>query len=93
MLLFQRRHVGRTHRAVELLAALADAGAALHRPGEATLRLEAEVRLELDGPIAGRIAQVFGHRRRIDDLAGVHDVEWIEGALDVLEGAVELRAE
>ena len=39
------------------------------------------------------VAQVFGHRRRIHDFAGIHPAFRIKGGLDVLESLVNLGTE
>src|SRR5437773_12408353 len=44
------------------------------------------------GGVSGPIAQVLGHRRRIDDLAGIHQLIGIERLLDFAESAVQLLA-
>ena len=43
--------------------------------------------------ISGTEAQVFGHRRRVDLLAGVHQTKWVPDALELAHRLVELRAE
>ena len=39
---------------------------------------EVEVGVDLNGVVAGSKAQVFCHRRRINNLAGVHNARWIK---------------
>src|SRR5207245_1860930 len=82
----------RAHRALELLAALADPVAHLHGGGEASLPREVEKRLGLPRLVGSAVAQVLGHRRALDDVARVHPVVGIERALELAEGLHQCRA-
>ena len=86
-------HVGRAHRAVQGLAARADAAAHLDRAPQAPERRVVEVALRLRGAVLGAVAQVGGEGRRVDDLAGVEQPRRVERALDGAERLVELGAE
>ena len=84
MRLIQRRLIRRAHRAGTLLAANASAIAHLDRAGETVVGPPIVARIDLDHLVFRRISQQLGaiHRRRIDDLARVHHIVGIEGALD-----------
>ena len=43
--------------------------------------------------VPGMVAKVFGHRRGVDDLAGVEKVVRIEGAFDLAKSVVNGLAE
>src|SRR6266540_1584783 len=93
MLFVQSAHVRRAHGAVELLAALAHAAAHFDRPRESSLRAEIKRRARLPGFVLRADLERLGHCRGVDDLAGIHEILRIEGALDLAEGIVERRAE
>ena len=93
VLLFARDHVGRAHRPFRGLAAGAHAAAQFHRRGEPAVPAPVEVGGHVGGPIARPIAQVLDHRRRVHDLAGVHQPLRVEGLLDRVERLVDHRPE
>ena len=87
------RHVRRAHRALDGLAAGADAAAHLDRAAEAAVVVVVEVGRGPRRHVAGAVAQVGGHRSGVDDLAGIEQACRIEGLLDGAEGVVEHRPE
>ena len=94
VLLVAGDHVARAHRPAAGLAAGADARAHLDGAGEPALAGEVEDgRLGLVGVIVGADPEVVAGVGRGDDLAGVHPVVGVEGALDGLERGVDLGAE
>ena len=93
VLLVPGRHVGGAHGALELLAAHAHAVAHLHRGREAALRGEVEHGGGLPGLVLGAVAQVVGDGGAGHDVAGVHQVLGVEGALELAEGLHDHGAE
>ena len=87
------RHVRRTHRAVQGLAAGADAAAHLHGTSQPAVLAVVEEGNRFRRPVAGTVTEVRGERRGIDDLAWVEEVRGVEGPLDGAERRVKLRAE
>ena len=92
MLLVPRGHKRRTHRPVQL-AAGPHSVAHLHRPGIAAVGRKVQGRRQVGGPVGNPVAQVFGHRRRVNNLAGVHNPLRIPGALQLPEGVINPVAE
>ena len=45
------------------------------------------------GAVLRAVAQIFGHRRAIDDFAGVHNAVGIKSAFEFTEKPVDFRAE
>ena len=93
VLFVEGAHVRRAHGAVEFFAALAHAAAHFHRAREAALRGEIQRRARLPRFVLRADLERLRHRRRVDDLARVHKIFRIEGALDLAEGIVKRRAE
>ena len=93
MLLFASADEGGTHRAGKRLSARADSVAHLNRSTEAILTGEIVVGINFNGVVFSPESEVFCHRRRIDDFAGVHDTPRVEGVFHLAECLVNLRAE
>ena len=93
MLFLTRDHKAGAHRAGRFLAA--DPCAVAHLDGSVKALLIREVQRRLQGNdlVGLAVAQAFGHRRRIDDVAGIEDVVGIKAALDLLIQPVQFRAE
>ena len=94
VLLVAGDHVARAHGPAGVLAAGADARAHLDGGGEPPLFREVEDgRLGLDGVVVRADPEVVAGVGRGDDLAGVHQVVRVEGALDGFKRRVDLGAE
>src|SRR4051812_47913525 len=85
-------HVARAHGTAGHFPAVTLAIADFHRPGEATILRPIELRLERNRLIVRPIAQMRGHRRPIDNLAGIHAIIGVEGSLDLLKRAIDAIA-
>ena len=84
--LLARGHVAGAHRPGVVLATEADAEAAFRCSGEAeAVLVEAEVRLQLRGPVAGAEPQVRVRRVGVDLLARVQLPVGVPGALELTE--------
>ena len=94
VLLLERRHVARAHRAVVVLAALANADAAERRLRERSVVVrELEVRAGILGLVVGAETQVLRGRVRVDQLARVHLVVRVPDRLELAECPHQLGAE
>ncbi len=93
MFFVARRHVRRTHRAIQRLAADAEAAAHLDRAAHPVVFTEVEMRRRIRRDVRDAVAQVRRKRRTIDDLAGIEGAAGIERLLDGPERLVEHRAE
>jgi hypothetical protein len=93
VLLLERRHVRRTHRAGVGLAAQPDVHAAVGGAAHAADDLEVQPRAQLPGGRQRRVAEVVRHGGRVDDLPGVEPVLGIEDALDPAHRLVQVVAE
>ena len=93
VLLVQGCPEGRTHGAALQFAADARTVTQLDGADETLLLAVVEQRRRLLGRVAGTVAQVVGHRWRVDDLAGVEQVVGIERLLDAAERLVDRFAE
>src|SRR5258705_7250588 len=92
MLLVLRRHVRRTHRALERLAAGPDAVAHFDRGGESALLGEVEQGLRLPRRVLRAVAQVVGDTGGREDVARIYPVVGDQGALELAEGLPDARA-
>ncbi len=93
VLVFQRDHVGRAHRAFVLLAAYTRAVTQFNCSSESALTREIVMRVDWDRAVFGSVTKVLGHWRRIDDLPGIHSIFWIECLLHIAKGFIDLGAE
>ena len=85
--------VGRAHHARSGLAAGADVHAAVRRAAHPADHVEVEGGAQRAGLRQRGVAEVVGHRRRVDDLAGVHHVVGVEERLDLAHRLVQVVAE
>ncbi len=91
-------HVRRAHHADVVLAAQPDVhaavgGAAHARAARRPTTVRSSIVVQRPGGRQRRFPQVVGHRRGVDDLAGVHPVVRVEDRLDAAHRLVELVAE
>src|ERR671922_1724444 len=93
MLFIQGAHIRWTHGPVQFLPALAHAAAHLDCSRKPSLLAEIQSRFGLPGFVLGTDPQKFSDSRRIDDLAGVHQVLWVEYSFDLPERFIEYRPE
>ena len=77
----------------QFLAARANAVAHLNSTAESALTGEVEIGVDLDCVVCGAKAQVFRHRRWVNNLAGVHNPRRIECGFDFAERLINLRTE
>src|SRR5215468_7432288 len=92
MLVLERHHVRRAHRALIFLTAHACAVAQFHSSRKTTFAREVIMRVDGNGMVLGSVAEVLRHGRCIYDLARIHPVFGIERGLDVLERSIKLRS-
>ena len=93
VLLLARGHVRRAHDARRPLAADADVHAAVGRAAHPAGRRERQSRRQRWRRRQCEVTDVVGHRRRVDDLAGVEQRVRVEEALDLAHRLVQLVAE
>ena len=92
MFFFQSRHIRRTHRAHQLFAALAHPIAHFNGAVKSPISGKIEVGIYLVRAIVCPITQIFGHHRRIDNFAGIHQSFGIKSAFDLPKSSVKYCA-
>ena len=92
MLFFQRCHIRRTHRAHQLFATLAHPIAHFNGAVKSPIGGKIEVGIYLVCAIVCPITQIFGHHRRIDNFAGIHQSFGIKSAFDLPKSCVKCCA-
>ena len=90
---FTRNHEAGAHRPRCALAADTCAVAHFHSAVEAHVAAEVEVWRDGDDCICFAVAQIFGHGRGVDEIAGVKNVVGVEGGFDLLVQFVQVGAE
>src|SRR5262249_34365552 len=82
-------HIRRTHCAVQLLPAFPHAAAHLNGPDKAALAAEIQGGLWLPGFVGWANPQRLGYCRRVDNLAGIHEVLRIKGGFHLAKRLVK----